>query len=119
VKSILIVDDMLNLRVILGKILSPEFEVIYSACDGSEGVEKYKELKPDLVTMDMSMPNCNGIEALKQILEIDPLAKVMMITTVDQLEQAQELIALGAKDYILKPFSPDVVISRIKKVLQQ
>lgn len=118
-KTILIVDDEATVRFILKEILSFEFEIVGTASNGKEAFKKYKTLKPDLVTMDVSMPEVDGLAGLKNILEFDSAAKVVMITTVDHAEHAQELIEEGALDYIVKPFKRERVLSGIRKILEQ
>ena len=87
------------------------------AGDGEEGVAKYKDLKPDLVTMDIVMPKMNGIEALKAIKEFDPAAKVIMCTAVGQEQMVKLAIKTGAKGYIIKPFQAPKVLEEVKSVL--
>ncbi len=85
--------------------------------NGREAVEKYKELKPDLVTMDIIMPEMDGIQSLEEILTFDPNAKVVMVTAIDQRESLMKAIRLGATDYIVKPFEADRVMSAVQKAL--
>lgn len=117
-KRVLIVDDAAIIRMMIRGIL--EFngiEIAGEAKNGKEAVEMYKELKPDAVTMDIIMPEMDGVEALKRILEYDPDAKVVMVTAIDQREKLMESIRIGACDYIVKPFEEERVISAIKKAL--
>lgn len=117
-QRILIVDDAPIIRLMLKDILIEHgYDVVDEGSDGEEGVEKFKALRPDLVTMDITMPEKNGIEALKEILAIDPKAKVVVITAIEQRESLMEAIKSGAADYIVKPFESDRVISAVKKVL--
>jgi two-component system chemotaxis response regulator CheY len=116
--KILIVDDAAFMRMMIKDILVKNgYEVVGEAQDGSVAVEKYKELKPDLVTMDITMPEMDGIAALKEIKKIDPNAKVIMCSAMGQQAMVIDAIQAGAKDFIVKPFQADRVIEAIKKTL--
>jgi two-component system chemotaxis response regulator CheY len=116
--KILIVDDTLFMRTLLKNILfSGGHKIVGEAGDGEEGVTKYKELKPDLVTMDIVMPKLNGIEALKAINEFEPAAKIVMCTAVGQEQMVKLAIKTGAKGYIIKPFQAPKVLEEVKNVL--
>jgi len=116
--KILIVDDTLFMRTLLKNILfTGGHTIIGEAGDGSEAVEKYKELKPDLVTMDVVMPKMNGIEALKAIKAMDPAARVVMCTAVGQEQMVKLAIKTGARGYIVKPFQAPKVLEEVKNVL--
>ncbi|MCM3715139.1 response regulator [Halalkalibacter oceani] len=116
--SILIVDDAAFMRMMIKDILSKNgFEVVGEAANGAEAVEKYKELNPDLVTMDITMPEMDGIQALKEIKQIDGGAKVIMCSAMGQQSMVIDAIQSGAKDFIVKPFQADRVLEAIKKVL--
>ncbi len=116
--KILIVDDTLFMRTLLKNVLfNGGHTVIGEAADGLEGVAKYKELKPDLVTMDVVMPKMNGIESLKAIREFDPAAKVVMCTAVGQEQMVKLAIKSGAKGYIIKPFQAPKVLEEINNVM--
>ncbi|HOT77586.1 MAG TPA: response regulator [Candidatus Wallbacteria bacterium] len=119
-KRILIVDDALIMRMMIKDILtvSGGYEICGEAADGLEAIEKYKELKPDLVTMDIIMPKCTGIEALKEIIRNDKSAKIIVITAIDQREALMDAIKSGAKDFIVKPFDEERVISAVSKALK-
>jgi len=93
--------------------------VIGEAENGHIAVRKYKELKPDIVTMDITMPEMTGLDALKSIKEIDPGAKVIMISAMGQEGMVREAITLGAKSFIVKPFKEDHVIKTLNKVLSR
>lgn len=84
--------------------------------DGNEAVQKYMELKPDVVTMDIVMPRVNGIEAVREIMKKDPNAKIVMISALGQEAMVKEALELGAKDFIVKPFNKDKVLEVINKV---
>jgi two-component system, chemotaxis family, chemotaxis protein CheY len=115
---ILIVDDTLFMRTLLKNILfSGGHSIVGEAGDGDEAIEKYKELKPDLVTMDVVMPKMNGIEALKAIKSLDPNARVIMCTAVGQEQMVKLAIKSGARGYVVKPFQAPKVLEEIKNVL--
>ena len=116
--SILIVDDAAFMRMMIKDILSKNnYQIAGEAANGIEAIERYKELKPDLVTMDITMPEKDGIEALKEIKKIDPNAKVIMCSAMGQQSMVIDAIQSGAKDFIVKPFQADRVLEAIKKVL--
>jgi two-component system chemotaxis response regulator CheY len=115
---ILIVDDAAFMRMMVRDILTKNgFEVCGEANDGLQAIEKFKELKPDLVTMDITMPEMDGIAALREIKKLDPQAKVVMCSAMGQQGMVIDAIQAGAKDFIVKPFQPDRVIEAIKKTL--
>lgn len=117
-KSILIVDDAAFMRMMIKEILTKNgFEVVGEANDGQEAVEKYKELSPDLVTMDITMPEMDGIAALKEIRKLDANAKIIMCSAMGQQAMVIDAIQAGAKDFIVKPFQADRVIEAITKAL--
>ena len=116
--KILIVDDTLFMRTLLKNILfSGGHTIAGEAADGEEAVVRYKELKPDLVTMDIVMPKQNGIEALKAIKVLDPAAKLVMCTAAGQEQMVKLAIKSGAKGYIVKPFQAPKVLEEVKNVL--
>lgn len=116
--KILIVDDAAFMRMMIKDILSKNgYEVVGEANDGADALEKFKELQPDLVTMDITMPEMDGIAALKEIKQIDPNAKVIMCSAMGQQAMVIDAIQAGAKDFIVKPFQADRVIEAIKKTL--
>ncbi|WP_457753500.1 response regulator [Thermococcus sp.] len=115
---ILVVDDAAFMRMLLKKILTQAgHQVVGEASNGREAVEKYKQLKPDLVTMDIVMPEMDGITAVKEIMKIDPNAKIIMITAVGQEAKVMEALKSGAKGYIVKPFQAPKVIEEVNRVL--
>ncbi|GLY10477.1 MULTISPECIES: response regulator [Bacillaceae] len=115
---ILVVDDAAFMRMMIKDILTKNgFEVVGEASDGAQAVEKYKELKPDLVTMDITMPEKDGISALKEIKADDPNARIIMCSAMGQQSMVIDAIQAGAKDFIVKPFQPDRVIEAISKTL--
>ncbi|WP_300154791.1 response regulator [Solidesulfovibrio sp.] len=115
---ILIVDDSIVSRTNLKNILADaRHEVVGEAVDGEDGVAKFLSLRPDMVTMDITMPKLNGIECLKRILGHDPEARVMMISALGQGAKILEAIDSGARHYVTKPFEPDKVIEAVTEVL--
>ncbi|KGT72701.1 chemotaxis protein CheY [Bradyrhizobium japonicum] len=116
--KILIVDDAAFMRMMIKEILTKNgFSVVGEASDGAQAVEKYKELGPDLVTMDITMPEMDGITALKEIKKIDQNARIIMCSAMGQQAMVIDAIQAGAKDFIVKPFQADRVIEAIKKTL--
>lgn len=116
--KILIVDDAAFMRMMIKDILTKnDFEVVGEAENGAKAVEKFKELSPDLVIMDITMPEMDGIQAVKAIKEIDGNAKVVMCSAMGQQAMVIEAIQAGARDFIVKPFQADRVVEAIKKVL--
>ena len=116
--KILIVDDAAFMRMMIKNILVKEgYEVVGEAENGAQAVEKYKELGPDLVTMDITMPEMDGITAVKEIMKINAAAKVVMCSAMGQQAMVIDAIQAGAKDFIVKPFQADRVIEAISKVL--
>lgn len=117
---ILIVDDSIFMRRLLKKILTDAgYDVVGEAADGTVAIQKYRELKPDLITMEIILPDTemNGIEALKWLIRIDPEVKIVMISAVGYEELINEVISIGAKDFVVKPFKPEVLIKAIQRVL--
>jgi two-component system chemotaxis response regulator CheY len=116
--KVLIVDDAIFMRNMLRNIfVESGFEIAGEASDGLEAVEQYKALSPDLTTMDIVMPERNGIEALKEIVRIDPEARVVICSALGQESLIIEAIEAGAKDFIIKPFKPARVIEVAQRVL--
>ena len=117
-KNILICDDAAFMRMMIKDILTKNgYTVAGEAENGVKAVEKYNEVKPDLVLMDITMPEMDGIEALRKIKEQDPSAVVVMCSAMGQLAMVIEAIQSGAKDFIVKPFQPDRVLEAVSKVL--
>ncbi|WP_087972897.1 response regulator [Oceanobacillus rekensis] len=115
---ILIVDDAAFMRMMIKDILTKNgFEVVGEAQDGVQAIEKYNDLKPDLVTMDITMPEMDGITALKEIKKDNPDAKIIMCSAMGQQAMVIDAIQAGAKDFIVKPFQGDRVIEAIQKAL--
>ena len=117
-KNILICDDAAFMRMMIKDILTKNgYNVAGEAENGAKAVEKYAELKPDLVLMDITMPEMDGIQALKKIKESDSSALVIMCSAMGQQAMVIESIQAGAKDFIVKPFQADRVIEAVKKVV--
>ena len=116
--SVLIVDDALFMRSMIRDILANtgQFDVIGEASNGREAVKKYAELKPGLVTMDIVMPDLDGIAATREILRQDPSATIIMCSALGQEALVIESIAAGAKDFIVKPFTPEKVIRVVESL---
>jgi len=119
--KILIVDDASFMRTLLKDIIKSNglASEIFEAEDGIEGVRSYQKIKPDLVTLDVNMPKADGIQALRAILKINPSAKVVMITSVEEKHIVQDAIKLGARDYVVKPFDRSNVPLVLNRVIRQ
>jgi len=116
-KRILVTDDAMFMRVTLKNILTKNgFEVAGEATNGREAVDLYRTLKPDAVTMDITMPEMDGISAVKEIRKIDPNARIIMCTAMGQKNMVIEAVSAGAKDFIVKPFQPEKVVEAVQKV---
>ena len=116
--KVLIVDDAAFMRMMIKDILQKNgYEVIGEAGNGLQAVELYKIHKPDLVTMDITMPEMDGIEAVKVIKAIEPNAKIIMCSAMGQQSMVIDAIKAGAKDFIVKPFQADRVLEAIKKII--
>ena len=117
-KNVLICDDAAFMRMMIKNVLTKGgYNVVGEAENGAKAVEKYKELSPDLVLMDITMPEMDGIQALKEIKKIDGGAKVIMCSAMGQQAMVVESIQAGAKDFIVKPFQEDRVLEAVKKVI--
>jgi len=115
---VLVVDDAAFMRMMIKDILRKGgYQVIGEAEDGVRAIEKYRELRPDLVTMDITMPDMDGITAVKEIRATDPAAVIIMCSAMGQQAMVIDAIQAGAKDFIVKPFQPDRVLEAIRKVL--
>lgn len=116
--KVLVVDDAAFMRMMIKDILSKNgYEIVGEAENGQKAVEKYQELKPDLTTMDITMPEMDGITAVKEIKKMDPAAKVIMCSAMGQQAMVIEAIQSGARDFIVKPFQPDRVLEAVRKAL--
>lgn len=116
-KKVLIVDDVPFARKVIADILrTAGHQVVGEAEDGDEAMELYGKLTPDFVTMDIVMPNRNGIEACRKIIESDQNAKIIMVSAMAHEQLLMDAINAGARDYILKPFTPDDLIKSVQKL---
>ncbi len=116
--TVLVCDDALFMRTMVKDILTQAgFTVLGEAENGQQAVEQYARLKPDLVTMDIIMPEMGGIEAVKKIMESDPQARILMCSAMGQQALVVEAIQAGAKDFVVKPFQPSRVIEAVQRVL--
>lgn len=116
-KSVLIVDDAAFMRLMIKDILTRNgFDVCGEAANGYQAIEKYAETKPDLVLMDITMPEMNGLEALKVIKEADNSAKVIMCSALGQQDMVMEAIQNGAQDFIVKPFQEAKLVQAVNKL---
>ncbi len=117
-KTVLVVDDAAFMRMMIRDILSKEGYVIHEAVNGRDAVEKYSEVRPDLVTMDITMPEMSGLDALRLIREVDLGARVLMVSAMGQQKMIVEALESGAMDFLVKPFQPTKVLETVKKCLQ-
>lgn len=117
-KKVLIVDDAAFMRTSIRRMLEKNgFEIVGEAENGLVGIEKYKQFNPDVVTMDITMPEMDGIGALKSIKQYDPMAKVIMVTAMGQEPMIMDAVVNGAKSFIVKPFKEGLVVETLNKVL--
>ena len=117
-KTVLVVDDVAFVRKTLTDILtSAHYQVVGEAADGQEAIEMYMKLRPDIVTMDVVMPNMSGIDAMRRIIQVDREAKIVIISAMGQESLIMEAINVGAKDYLLKPFTADDVLKTVERAL--
>jgi two-component system chemotaxis response regulator CheY len=117
-QTVLVCDDAIFMRTMVTDILrSAGFEVIGEAETGTQAVERYRSLRPDLVTMDIVMPDMGGIDAVREICKFDPGARILMCSAMGQQSLVVEAIQAGAKDFIVKPFQPNRVIEAVQRVL--
>lgn len=115
---VLVVDDAAFMRMMVKDILSKNgYDVVGEAENGMKAVEKFNELRPDLVTMDITMPEMDGISAVKAIKKIDPKAKIVMCSAMGQQAMVIEAIQAGARDFIVKPFQADRVLEAVRKAV--
>ena len=117
-KGILIVDDAAFMRMMIRDVLTKNgFEIVGEAENGQRAIEKYKDLSPELVIMDITMPEVDGIQAVREIKKFNPSAKIIMCSAMGQQAMVIEAIQAGAKDFIVKPFQADRVVEAVKKAL--
>lgn len=116
--KVLVVDDAAFMRMMIKDILTKNnYEIVGEAENGLKAIEKWQELRPDLTTMDITMPEMDGITAVKEIKKIDANAKIIMCSAMGQQGMVIEAIQSGARDFIVKPFQPDRVLEAIRKVV--
>ena len=117
---VLVADDARFMRQLIREIIEPEgFEVVGEAADGRAVVEEFSRLQPDVVTMDIVMPKRSGIDAAKEILALDPGARIVMVSALGQEALVMEALQAGASDYVVKPFKPDAVIATLRKLVEK
>ena len=117
---ILIVDDAAFMRMMIKDILSKNgYDIVGEAENGKVALEKYQELRPELTTMDITMPEMDGISAVKEIRKVDPKANIIMCSAMGQQAMVIDAIQAGAQDFIVKPFQPDRVLEAVRKALSQ
>jgi two-component system chemotaxis response regulator CheY len=117
VPTILIVDDAAFMRMRCAKLLKDNGFDVIEAGNGVEAVQKYTEARPDAVLLDVTMPEMDGLEALRRIKSIDPNARVAMVTAMGQQAIVMEALKAGARDFVLKPFQPDRILGAVRKIL--
>ena len=118
-QTVLICDDAIFMRTLLRDILEESgFEVVGEAANGLQAVERYRELRPDLVTMDIVMPDAGGIDAVRAIVAEDPAARILMCSAMGQQALVVEAIKAGARDFVVKPFQPSRVVEAVQRVLR-
>jgi two-component system chemotaxis response regulator CheY len=123
--KVMIVDDAMFMRNMIGDIFQgkkfgdDEYEIVAEAENGLEAVDKFKEHQPDIVTMDIVMPEMTGIEALREIMEYDSKANIIMCSALGQDSLVMEALDSGAKDFIVKPFQPEKVLDVVVRILKE
>jgi two-component system chemotaxis response regulator CheY len=115
---VLVVDDAAFMRkMVTDALVKGGHDVVGEAANGTEALDRWQELRPDLTTLDITMPEKDGLAALREIISIDPSAKVIMCSALGQEGKVLESIKLGAKDFVVKPFQPDRVLDAVSKAL--
>jgi len=116
-KKVVIVDDTVFMRMSLKNILeSFKYEVVGEGSNGFEAVALYKRLKPDIITMDITMPKKDGVAAVEEIIAFDPEATIIMVSAMGQKSKVVEAVSAGAKDFVVKPFKPDRIIQALARL---
>ena len=116
-KKVLVVDDAAFMRVSIKNMLSKnDYMVVGEAENGKIALAKYQELNPDIVTMDITMPEMDGLESLKKILALNPAANVIMVSAMGQESMVREAVLTGAKGFIVKPFKEDVILAALSSL---
>jgi len=117
-RTVLVCDDSAFMRAMLGEILTQAgLEVVGEARSGLEAIQKFREQRPDLVTMDLLMPDMGGIDAVREIVSLDPAARVLMCSAMGQQSLVLEALQAGARDFVVKPFQPSRVLEAVERVL--
>jgi two-component system chemotaxis response regulator CheY len=116
-KTVLLVDDAAFMRLRCANLLITNGFNVVEACNGHEAIQKYQEVSPDAVLMDITMPEMDGLQALKIICDADPNAKVVIVTAMGQKQIVMDAIKFGAKDFLVKPFQPDRILAAVERVL--
>ena len=117
---ILVADDASFMRMMIREIVEDEgYEVVGEASDGTEAIDLYRELHPDIVTMDIVMPRKSGIDAVRGIIELDPTACIVMCSALGQESLVSESLEAGARNFIVKPFKPESVLAILREVLEK
>ncbi len=115
--KVLVVDDAAFMRISIKNYLTKNgFEVVGEAENGLVAIEKYKDLKPDIVTMDITMPEMSGLDAMKTIVGMDPTAKVLMVSAMGQEAIVRDAVLSGAKGFIVKPFKEEGLVNALRKL---
>lgn len=117
-RSVLVVDDAAFMRMMIRNILTGDGYVVHEAVNGRDAVEKYGSIRPDLVTMDITMPEMDGLEAIRRIRQQDPDARVLVVSAMGQQQLIVEALESGALDFVVKPFQPAKVLEKVRKCLQ-
>ncbi len=112
----IIVDDAAIMRLRLREILEKEFSIVAEASNGEEALALYQKLAPDFITLDITMPQVNGLQALKAILAQHPQARIVIVSAVGQKQVVFDALGMGAKDFIVKPFEPERVLKAVKRL---
>ncbi len=115
-KRVLVVDDAAFMRITIKNLLSKNgFEIAGEAENGAQAIQKCSELQPDIITMDITMPEVSGIEALKEIMKVRPQTVVIMVSAMGQEGMVKEAVMLGAKGFVVKPFKEEVIMAALGK----
>jgi two-component system chemotaxis response regulator CheY len=114
----MIVDDAAIMRYRLREILEKSFDIVAEAANGVEALDLYPRFKPEFLTLDISMPEMNGIDVLKSIIAVYPDAKIIIVSAVGQKQIVFEALSIGAKDFIVKPFEPERVLNSVKRLFE-
>lgn len=114
----MIVDDATIMRYRLREILESSFKIVAEASNGVEAMELYTRFEPDFITLDITMPEMNGLDALKNILSAFPKAKIVIVSAVGQKQIVFEALSMGAKDFVIKPFEPERVLKSVNRLFE-